>query len=165
MSELRAKFTVARDHYHVSGKHNAENVYDEFWRFCEGDARVLYAFCTWGDEMQNFWDRRLDGDIQADTFDEPEVLTPRRFKLLKRRKSSNSSDRKRARNVHNELESRVVESTERFHTDVAEFMQQANARMQRQDEVSRLRMIIDASWADPDDIAKAKTRLTELLFM
>jgi hypothetical protein len=61
LTDLRARFSKARDKYHRSGNHEAEFPVDEFARFCAGDDSALYAFVVWGDEVQTFFHRRVEG--------------------------------------------------------------------------------------------------------
>lgn len=63
LGNLRKHFTKTRENFHRSGNQDAENIADEFAKFCQLGTHigmyVLYAFVVWRDEMQSFYDRRL----------------------------------------------------------------------------------------------------------
>lgn len=66
LADLRTRFTRCRNNYHASGNQDAENDVDEFYNFCSGDPAVLYAYCVWGDEAQDFFDRRVAQEYQRE---------------------------------------------------------------------------------------------------
>lgn len=59
LSALRKLCAVALDSYHRSGQQDAENEYDEFEHFANGDGRLMYAFLVWDAGTFRFFDRTV----------------------------------------------------------------------------------------------------------
>jgi len=164
LNELRRKFTVTRERYHRSGNQEAENEYDEFANFVDGDYRVLYAFTVWGDETQAFMDRRLEFQAEegVEVDESAQTSSPPRSKRSRLKARAPNSDHKRHRAMH-VLEVKALEDQQQFHEAVVKFMDRTAANAERQQKISNLQTIINEGWASVEAVAQAKDLLAKLL--
>ncbi len=91
MKDLKTSFSIAYSNYNKSSFHDVEDPDNEFWKFCNGDITLLYAFTVWSHMNVTQLGKMLSDETSFDSTVNGTPNATNAHKVKKRRHSDTPS--------------------------------------------------------------------------